>query len=80
MSRARALLFVLLGALALTVVSSHRVRAAGDVNAAFKAFWDAPNPDAAEKTVRGIVDSGADFDTAWTRLKAGRTYAKEKTG
>ena len=49
-------------------------------NAAFKAFWDAPNPDAAEKTVRGIIDSGADFDTVWNRLKAGRTYAKEKTG
>ena len=60
--------------------SSHAVRAAGDVNAAFKAFWAAPNADAAEKTARGIIDSGADFDAVWTRLKAGRTYANEKTG
>ena len=76
----RCILFALL-VLALAVAAySHAVRAAGDVNAAFKAFWDAPNPNAAEKTVRGIIESSVDFDTAWTKLKAGRTYAKEKTG
>jgi dienelactone hydrolase len=66
-------------ALALTA-SSPAVRAAGDANAAFKAFWDAPNAVAAEKTVGGIIDSGADFDAVATRLKAGRPYAMEKTG
>jgi dienelactone hydrolase len=79
MPRTRVLVVSLLSVLALAA-SSHAVRAAGDVNAAFKAFWDAPNADAAEKTARGIIDSGADFDAVWTRLKAGRTYAKEKTG
>jgi len=51
-----------------------------NADAAFKAFWDAPTTSAAEKTVHGIVDSGITFDDAWTRLKAGRSYAKEKTG
>ena len=69
----------LLSACALAA-ASHAVRAAGDADAAFKAFWNAPNADAAEKTVRGILDSGADFDAVWAKLKAGRAYAKEKTG
>ena len=57
-----------------------RAQRAGDVDAAFAAFWAAPTADAAEKAVARIVDSGVSFDAAWTRLKAGRTYAKEKTG
>ncbi len=61
----------------LTALSLH---AAGNVDTAFTAFWDAPTTAAAEKTVHGIIDSGIDFDGAWTRLKAGRRYAKEKTG
>jgi dienelactone hydrolase len=79
MPRTRVFVASLLFVFALAA-SSHAVRAAGDVNAAFKAFWDAPNADAAEKTARGIIDSGADFDAVWGRLTAGRTYAKEKTG
>jgi len=47
---------------------------------AFNAFWAAPTAAAAEKTVHAIVESGVDFDASWTRLKTGRTYAKEKTG
>ena len=61
-------------------VSAYSLRAATNVDAAFKTFWDAATPAAAEKTVRTIVDSGVDFDDAWKRLKAGRRYAKEKTG
>jgi dienelactone hydrolase len=79
MRRRRVLVAALLSALALTAYS-HVVRAAGDVDAAFKAFWDAPNADAAEKMVRGIIDTGVGFEAVWTKLKAGRTYAKEKTG
>lgn len=56
------------------------VGAAEDADAAFRAFWSASNAGAAEKTVRSIIDSGVDFDTTWTRLRAGRPYAKEKTG
>jgi hypothetical protein len=79
MPRRRLLVAALFSAIALTVYSQ-AVRAAGDVDAAFRAFWAAPDADAAEKTVRAIIDSGADFDAVWTKLKAGRTYAKEKTG
>src|SRR5438128_917 len=66
-------------ALALTT-HSHSVRAAGDLDAAFRAFWNAANADAAAKTVHGILDTGADFDAVVAKLKAGRPYAKEKTG
>jgi dienelactone hydrolase len=65
---------------ALLPLAAHSLRAAPNVDAAFKTFWDAPTPAAAEKTVRGIVDSGVDFEDAWERLKTGRAYAKEKTG
>ena len=65
---------------ALLGVASYPVRGATNVDAAFKAFWDAGDASAAEKTVHAIVDSGVDFDGAWTRLKAGRTFVKEKTG
>ena len=70
---------LMLVAVALSV-SAYSLRAATNVDAAFKTFWDAATPAAAEKTVRTIVDSGVDFDDAWKRLKAGRRYAKEKTG
>ena len=65
---------------ALVGLVGYSARGAGNVDAAFKAFWDAPSTPAAEKTVRAIVESGIDFDGAWTRLKTGRTYAKEKVG
>jgi len=71
----RSLLIVLLAGLV-----SLSVHGAGNVDAAFKAFWDAPTSSAAEKAVRGVIDSGATFDEAWRRLKAGRSYSNEKTG
>jgi predicted esterase len=67
-------------AVALVGVAGYSARGATNVDAAFKAFWDAPTTSAAEKTVRAIVESGVDFEGAWTRLKTGRTYAMEKTG
>src|SRR5436190_1031502 len=54
--------------------------AAGGIDAAFQAFWNAPNPAAAEKTIHAIAQSGVTFDAAVARLRAGRPYAKEKTG
>jgi hypothetical protein len=68
-------LVLLLGGLAI-----YPVHGAGNVDAAFKAFWDAPSPSAAEKASHAVIGSGVSFDEAWTRLKAGRTYATEKTG
>jgi len=69
------MLVVLLGGLAI-----HAVHGASNVDAAFKAFWDAPTASAAEKASHAVLSSGVSFDEAWTRLKAGRAYAKEKTG
>src|SRR5438876_7456226 len=52
-----------------------------DVDAVFKAFWDAHNPQDAGKIVPDIVGSGVTFDEALKRFKAGRTYAaKVKKG
>jgi dienelactone hydrolase len=71
----RPLLVLLLGGLA-----THPIGAAASIDAAFKAFWDAPTASAAEKASHAVLVSGVSFDEAWQRLKAGRTYSNEKTG
>jgi dienelactone hydrolase len=70
----------LLLACATVGIATYSAHGAGNVDAAFRAFWDAPSTSAAEKATHGIVESGVDFDAAWARLKAGRSYAKEQTG
>src|SRR4051794_31886889 len=45
------------------------------VDAAFKAFWDAPSPDAAGKAIDGVVKTNLSFADALARLKHGRDYA-----
>ena len=53
-----------------------RPSAAGkDVDAAFKAFWDAARPRTRRRLVPDIVGSGVSFDEALKRLKAGRPYS-----
>jgi poly(3-hydroxybutyrate) depolymerase len=52
----------------------------GAADAAFRAFWDAENPVTAERAAAQVLASGADFDTIWARLRAGRTYTKQPTG
>ena len=47
---------------------------------AFEAYWKAGSPKDAAKAAENVAKSGVDFDTAWTRLKRGRPYKKEKTG
>src|SRR5215510_1994441 len=71
----RSLLVLLLGGLA-----TYSVHGAVSIDAAFTAFWDAPTPSAAEKASQTVLSSGVSFNEAWMRLKAGRTYSKEKTG
>src|SRR5258705_8704859 len=66
-------------AVALTAFSA-AIRAADAVDAAFQAFWSAPTANAADRTIHAIATSGVSFDAALSRLKAGRPYAKEKTG
>ena len=50
------------------------------VDKAFADFWKAEDARGAERAVERVLKSGVDFDTAYARLKTGRTYAKEKTG
>ena len=76
----RHLLAVALPLLLLVMLGSGTTRAAESLDAAFNAFWSAPDGSAAEKSVRAIVESGAGFDAVWAKLKAGRPYGKEKTG
>lgn len=52
-----------------------------DVDAVFKAFWDAPSPQDAAKIVPDIIATSVSFDEALKRLKAGRPYsAKARKG
>jgi len=46
----------------------------------FTDFWKAEDAKGAEKAADALVKAGVDFDTAYARLKAGRTYGREKTG
>ena len=50
------------------------------LDAAFKSFWDADSPAAAERAADRIAAAGASFDAVFAALKAGRTYTKQKTG
>ena len=45
-----------------------------------KAFWDADDQSGTEKAARLVVASGAPYEEIRARLKAGRSYAKAKTG
>lgn len=47
---------------------------------AFTDFWKAEDGRGAERAAERIVKTGADFDTVYARLKAGRPYGIEKTG
>ena len=58
--------------LAATIAPS---AASKDVDAAFKAFWEAKSPRDAAMAVPDIVASGVTFDTAAKRLKDGRPYS-----
>jgi acetyl esterase/lipase len=49
--------------------------AANDVDAAFKAFWDARSPQDAAKLIPGLIASGVSFDETLKRLKVGRVYS-----
>ena len=52
--------------------------AAGD--ARWQAFWRAGSARDAAREAERLVTAGVDFEDAWTRLKAGRTFAAAPTG
>jgi len=64
-------------AVAVAIALQGSSAAAPGVDAAFRAFWDAKNPDAAAKAAQGVVASGTSFDDALARLKRGREYSKQ---
>ena len=47
------------------------------IDAAFKSFWEAGNPDAAAKAAQAVAASGAAFDDVLARLERGRDYTKQ---
>ena len=59
---------------------AQRPAPASQLDAAIKAFWDADDESAADKAAKQVVATGASFDEIRSRLKAGRPYAKAKTG
>ena len=50
------------------------------LDAVWQAFWRADTPKAAAGHVAALVAAGVTFDEAWTRLRAGRPYARAQTG
>lgn len=72
---------LLVGSIALVAAMLAPAAAGKNVDAVFKAFWDARTPQDAAKVVPDIVASGVSFDEALKRLKAGRPYsAKVRRG
>jgi predicted esterase len=67
-------------ALALMAPGVLQGQAPAAVDKAFADFWKAEDPRAAERAAERILKAGADFEMLYARLKAGRTYGKEKTG
>jgi hypothetical protein len=59
---------------AALVASMRLVSAQSSVDAAFRQFWDARNPEEAAAAGAAVVKSGATFDDAFARLKKGRAY------
>jgi hypothetical protein len=59
------------------VAAASLAAAPAAVDAAFKAFWDAPTPEAAGKTVDAIVKLNVPFQEALARLKRGRDYSAQ---
>jgi poly(3-hydroxybutyrate) depolymerase len=72
--------------LALAVAGSMVARAGqggaapATVDAAFAAYWAADDLGEAAARADALLEAGVDFDTAWTRLAAGRTYGAQPTG
>jgi dienelactone hydrolase len=54
--------------------------ASATLDAAMRAFWDADDAADADKAAKQVLASGASVEEVRARLKAGRPYAKQKTG
>jgi poly(3-hydroxybutyrate) depolymerase len=65
---------------AIGIVSADAGRQAPTADARWQAFWRAGSAADAAREAERLVAGGVSFDDAWTRLKAGRTYAAAPTG
>jgi poly(3-hydroxybutyrate) depolymerase len=75
--RLLAALAVLASAAALSAQSAS---SPGRLDPAMRTFWDAGDPGDADKAARQLIASGAGVEEIRARLKAGRPYAKQRTG
>src|SRR5688572_4964934 len=50
------------------------------VDKAFAEFWKADDAGRAQRAAERVIKAGVDFETAYARLKAGRSYGNEQTG
>jgi predicted esterase len=50
------------------------------IDKAFDDFWKAGSTGDAEKAAQRLLKTGVDFETAWSRLQAGRPYTTQKSG
>ena len=57
-----------------------QAQAPSSLDTVLRAFWEADSPAAAERLVERITETHASFDVLAARLKAGRTYGKQKDG
>jgi hypothetical protein len=64
----------------LLALASLDAQSSSVIDQAFTEFWKAEDSRVAERRAQRILDSGADFDTIYSRLRQGRSYQKERTG
>jgi hypothetical protein len=62
------------------LAQAQRQTAASGLDAAFAAFWSAPDPAAAATAAQAIARSGAGYDDVRARLANGRAYAAAERG
>jgi len=73
-------MIVLVATVAAMTARAQSPAARGALDAAMLAFWSATSEGDREDAGRKIVATGAAFDEVIARLKAGRSYAQQKTG
>jgi predicted esterase len=67
-------------ALATIAATSLAAQQPAALDRAFADFWKADAGRASDRAAERILKTGADFDTIYARLQAGRPYGKEQTG
>src|SRR6266481_3998993 len=71
---------ILISIAAFAASAGSQSQTTSKIGAAFEKFWAAKSPGEAERKVDDIIKTGATFDEAMRRLKAGRAYTSQKTG